>query len=120
MQGHVRRSRLVPQWTELIEYELHADTDELDELGIRALVGFRALLAVHRHASDLGQILHDLAEIPWHAALVLDDTRPEPVQKALAPLGQRRGAGIDGLLIGGQEQLELHLGTLQGSRRVSE
>ena len=63
MQRYVRGTRLIAQRAELIEHELHADTDEFDQLGVSALVRLVSLLGVDRNMRDFGQVAHDFADV---------------------------------------------------------
>ena len=54
---------MIAQGAELIEHELHADTDEFDQLGVGAFVRFVSLLSVDRNMCDFGQVADDLAYV---------------------------------------------------------
>ncbi len=101
MQGHVRWGWLITQRAELIEHELNTHAYELDQLRVGTLVGFGTLAIIHGNMCDLGQVAHDLTDVPRQSRLILDDTRAEAVEKALTPLCQSLSTGIDGLLVGG-------------------
>jgi len=105
---------------QLLEQQLDAHPHEFHQLRVGALVRLLLLAGVDPGARDLGEVAHDLPNLPRQLARVRDGTGAQAVEKSLAPPGQRRGACIDRLSVLRQQQVELHVRLQQGvgSRRI--